>query len=99
MANVTFEPRCRNNWHIHRATEGGGQILVGVAGRGWYREEGKPAVEMRPGTVIRIPAGVKHWHGAAADSWFAHLAVEIPGQNASNEWLEPVTEQEYEELE
>ncbi len=99
IANVTFEPRCRNNWHIHRATEGGGQILVGVAGRGWYREEGKPAVEMRPGTVIRIPAGVKHWHGAAADSWFAHLAVEIPGQNASNEWLEPVTEQEYDELE
>lgn len=98
FANVTFEPRCRNNWHIHRATKGGGQMLVGVAGRGWYQEEGKPAQEMLPGTVIHIPAGVKHWHGAAADSWFAHLAFEIPGENTSNEWLEPVTDEEYDKL-
>ncbi|MDE6499861.1 MAG: carboxymuconolactone decarboxylase family protein [Rikenella sp.] len=98
VANVTFEPRCRNNWHIHRATEGGGQMLVGVAGRGWYQEEGKPAVEILPGTVIHIPAGVKHWHGAATDSWFAHLAFEVPGENASTEWLEPVTDEQYDEL-
>ena len=98
IANVTFEPRCRNNWHIHRATKGGGQMLIGVAGRGWYQEEGKPAVEILPGTVIHIPANVKHWHGAAADSWFAHLAFEVPGENASNEWLEPVTDEEYDKL-
>ena len=98
FANVTFEPRCRNNWHIHRAAEGGGQMLVGVAGRGWYQEEGKPAVEILPGTVIHIPANVKHWHGAAADSWFAHLAFEVPGENASTQWLEPVTDEEYDRL-
>lgn len=98
FSNVTFEPRCRNNWHIHKATKGGGQMLVGVAGRGWYQEEGKPAQEILPGTVIHIPANVKHWHGAAADSWFAHLAFEIPGENASNEWLEPVTDEEYDKL-
>ena len=98
FSNVTFEPRCRNNWHIHKATNGGGQMLVGVAGRGWYQEEGKPAQEILPGTVIHIPAGVKHWHGAAADSWFAHLAFEIPGENVSNEWLEPVTDEEYDKL-
>ena len=98
FSNVTFEPGCRNNWHIHRATSGGGQMLVGVAGRGWYQEEGKPAVEILPGTVIHIPANVKHWHGAAADSWFAHLAFEIPGENATNEWLEPVTDEEYSNL-
>lgn len=95
IANVTFEPGCRNNWHIHHATKDGGQMLIGVAGRGWYQEEGKPAQEILPGTVIHIPAGVKHWHGAAADSWFAHLAFEISGENASNEWLEPVTNEEY----
>lgn len=98
VSNVTFEPRCRNNWHIHRATKGGGQMLVGVAGRGWYQEEGKPAQEILPGTVIHIPAGVKHWHGAAADSWFAHLAFEVPGENTSNEWLEPVTDEQYDKL-
>lgn len=98
FSNVTFEPRCRNNWHIHHATADGGQMLVGVAGRGWYQEEGKPAQEITPGTVIHIPANVKHWHGAAADSWFAHLAFEIPGENASNEWLEPVTDEEYDKL-
>ena len=95
IANVTFEPGCRNNWHIHHATKGGGQMLIGVAGRGWYQEEGKPAQEMLPGTVIHIPAGVKHWHGAAADSWFAHLAFEVEGEHASNEWLEPVSDEEY----
>lgn len=98
VANVTFEPGCRNNWHIHRATKGGGQMLIGVAGRGWYQEEGKSAVQILPGTVIHIPAGVKHWHGAAADSWFAHLAFEVPGENTSNEWLEPVSDEEYGEL-
>ena len=98
VANVTFEPGCRNNWHIHRATRGGGQMLIGVAGRGWYQEEGKAAVQILPGAVIHIPAGVKHWHGAAADSWFAHLAFEVPGENTSNEWLEPVSDEEYGKL-
>ncbi len=98
FSNVTFEPACRNNWHIHHATKGGGQMLVGVAGRGWYQEEGKPAQEILPGTVIHIPAGVKHWHGAAKDSWFAHLAFEIAGDNVSNEWLEPVSDEEYGKL-
>ncbi len=96
--NVTFEPRCRNNWHIHRATKGGGQMLIGVAGRGWYQEEGKPAVKILPGTVIHIPANVKHWHGASADSWFSHLAFEVEGENTSTEWLEPVTDEEYDIL-
>lgn len=98
VSNVTFEPRCRNNWHIHHSSKGGGQMLVGVAGRGWYQEEGKPAQEILPGTVIHIPAGVKHWHGAAADSWFAHLAFQVPGENTSNEWLEPVTDEQYDRL-
>ena len=98
FSNVTFEPRCRNNWHIHHASEGGGQMLVCVAGKGWYKEEGKPAVQMLPGDVIHIPANVKHWHGAAADSWFAHLAFEVPGKDTSNEWLEPVSDEEYDKL-
>ena len=93
--NVTFEPGCRNNWHIHHADKGGGQILVGVAGRGYYQEWGKDAVEMKSGDCINIPAGVKHWHGAAPDSWFSHLAVEVPGENGSNEWLEPVDDEQY----
>ena len=88
--NVTFEPGCRNNWHIHHAKSGGGQILVCVAGRGYYQEWGKPAQELRPGDVVNIPVGVKHWHGAAPDSWFSHLAVEVPGDETSNEWLEAV---------
>ena len=90
IANVTFEPGCRNNWHIHHADQGGGQILIGVAGRGFYQEWGKEPVEILPGDVINIPTGVKHWHGAAPDSWFSHLAVEVPGVNTSNEWPEPV---------
>ena len=93
--NVTFEPGCRNSWHIHHASHGGGQILVCVAGRGYYQEAGKPAQELHPGDVVNIPAGVKHWHGAAADSWFSHLAGEVPGENASNEWCEPVSESGY----
>lgn len=96
--NVTFEPGCRNNWHIHHADKGGGQILVCVAGRGYYQEEGKPAQELHPGDVVNIPVGVKHWHGAASDSWFSHLAVEVPGENGSNEWLEPVSDEAYASL-
>ena len=96
--NVTFEPGCRNNWHIHHATNGGGQLLVCVAGTGWYQEWGKPARLLHPGDVVNIPAGVKHWHGATADSWFAHLAIEVPGEKTSNEWLEPVTDEEYNKL-
>lgn len=93
--NVTFEPGCRNNWHIHHADNGGGQILVCVAGCGYYQEEGKEAKKLYPGDVVNIPAGVKHWHGAAPDSWFSHLAIEVPGENSSNEWLEPVTDDVY----
>lgn len=93
--NVTFEPGCRNNWHIHHAQSGGGQILICVAGRGFYQEDGKPAQELHPGDVVNIPAGVKHWHGAAPDSWFSHLAVEVPGTETANEWLEAVNDTEY----
>ena len=93
--NVTFEPGCRNNWHIHHAKTGGGQILICVAGRGFYQEWGKEAVEMLPGSVVNIPAGVKHWHGAAPDSWFSHLAIEVPGTETSNEWLEAVDDAAY----
>ena len=96
--NVTFEPGCRNNWHIHNADKGGGQILICVGGRGYYQEWGKDAIEMKPGDCINIPVGTKHWHGAAPDSWFSHLAIEVPGANGSNEWLEPVDEQQYEGL-
>lgn len=95
IGNVTFEPGCRNNWHIHRAEKGGGQVLLCTGGNGWYQEAGKPAQALRPGDVVRIPAGVKHWHGAAKDSWFAHVAVEVPGEGSSNEWLEPVSDEEY----
>ncbi|HEM2542720.1 TPA: cupin domain-containing protein [Streptococcus suis] len=95
LANVTFEPACRNHWHIHRADKGGGQILICTAGQGWYQEEGKEAVSLEPGKVIVIPANVKHWHGAKSDSWFSHIAVEVPGENTKTEWLEPVTEEDY----
>ncbi len=98
FSNVTFEPRCRNNWHVHHASKGGGQMLVCVAGKGWYQEWGKEAKAMLPGDVVHIPANVKHWHGAAKDSWFAHLAFEIPGEDASNEWLEPVSNTDYNKL-
>ena len=95
IANVTFELGCRNHWHVHHATQGGGQMLIGVAGRGWYQEEDHKAVAILPGTVINIPAGVKHWYGAAKDSWFAHLAFAVPGSNVSNEWLEEVDDSQY----
>lgn len=98
LANVTFEPGCRNNWHIHHATKGGGQMLICTAGEGWYQEEGKEPVSLAPGTVITIPPEVKHWHGAKKDSWFSHIAAEIPGENTSNEWCEPVTDEEYNRL-
>ena len=96
--NVTFEPRCRNNWHIHHADKGGGQMLICVGGRGYYQEWGKDPVEMTPGSMVNIPEGVKHWHGAAPDSWFSHLAIEVPGENASSEWLEPVSDEQYGKL-
>lgn len=98
IGNVTFEPGCRNNWHIHKADQGGGQILLCTDGRGWYQEWGKDARELRPGDVVVIPAGVKHWHGAAKDSWFTHLAVEVPGENAESQWLEPVDAADYDAL-
>ena len=98
IANVTFEPKCRNNWHIHKATKGGGQILICVDGEGWYQEEGKEAQSLKVGNVVTIPANVKHWHGAKKDSWFSHLAIEVPGENTSNEWCEPLTDEEYDKL-
>lgn len=98
LTNVTFEPGCRNNWHIHHATKNGGQILICTAGFGWYQEEEKDAISLEPGTVIVIPANVKHWHGAKKDSWFSHIALEVPGENTSNEWLEEVSDEEYNKL-
>lgn len=98
ISNVTFEPGCRNNWHIHKASKGGGQILICVAGRGYYQEWGKEAKMLRPGDVVNVPAGVKHWHGAAPDSWFSHLAIEVPAENVSNEWLEVVDDKIYNKL-
>lgn len=98
LANVTFEPGCRNNWHIHKSTNGGGQLLICTAGSGWYQEEGKEAINLIPGMVITIPANVKHWHGAKKDSWFSHIAVEVPGEDTENVWLEPVTDEEYNNL-
>ncbi|MBR1543825.1 MAG: carboxymuconolactone decarboxylase family protein [Muribaculaceae bacterium] len=95
VANVTFEPRCRNNWHIHHR---GGQILICVGGRGWYQEWGKPARELHPGDVVDIPAEAKHWHGAARDSWFQHIAIGVPAEGATTTWLEPVIEEEYDKL-
>jgi len=95
IANVTFEPSCRNNWHIHHAAEGGGQILLVTDGEGWYQEWGQPARKIVAGDVVYIPANVKHWHGAAADSWMSHVAFEAPGTDCANEWCEPVTDEEY----
>ncbi|WP_322290404.1 carboxymuconolactone decarboxylase family protein [Paratractidigestivibacter sp.] len=97
--NVTFEPGCRNNWHVHHASTGGGQVLICVDGEGWYQQEGEPARPLKPGDVVEIPANVKHWHGAKANSWFSHLAFEYPGQDESNEWLEPVDDEAYAALE
>lgn len=98
LANVTFEPGCRNNWHIHHAKSGGGQILICTAGEGWYQEAGKEAISLQEGSVIVIPAEVKHWHGAKKDSWFSHIAVEVPGEDCSNEWLEEVNDETYHSL-
>lgn len=95
VVNVTFEPRCRNNWHIHHK---GGQILLVTDGKGWYQEWGKPAQELKPGDVVNIAPEVKHWHGAAKDSWFAHLAIEVPALGSFNEWLEPVDDEQYDRL-
>lgn len=97
VANVTFEPGCRNSWHIHKADNGGGQILICVEGEGWYQEYGKEAQSLSAGDVVSIPAGVKHWHGAKKNSWFSHLAIECPGENTANEWLEPVGDSDYPE--
>ena len=95
MCNVTFEPRCRNNWHIHHK---GGQILLCTDGEGWYQEWEQPARKLHPGDVVYIAPEVKHWHGAAADEWFTHIAIEIPAPGASNEWLEPVNDDQYNSL-
>lgn len=98
VANVTFEPGCRNNWYIHHAKKGGGQVLLCTEGEGWYQEEGKEAQSLKPGVVVQIPANVKHWHGAKKDSWFSHIAIEVPGKDTSNEWCEPVSDEEYSKL-
>ena len=98
IANVTFEPGCRNNWHIHKSTKGGGQILICVDGEGWYQEDGKEAISLKPGMVITIPANVKHWHGDKKDKWFSHLVVEVPGEDAENVWFEQVADEEYNKL-
>jgi quercetin dioxygenase-like cupin family protein len=99
VGNVTFEPGCRNNWHIHHGADGGGdQILLCTAGSGWYQAEGEEPVSLGPGTSIRVPTGTKHWHGAKADSWFSHLVFTTPGTNVHNEWLEPVDPAYYDSL-
>lgn len=98
MANVTFEPGCRNNWHIHHAKSGGGQMLVCTAGEGWLQLEGQEPQELKEGSIGIIPTGVKHWHGAKKDSWFSHISVEVPGTDTSNEWLEPVDDEYYNNL-
>lgn len=98
IGNVTFEPGCRNNWHIHHAKKGGGQILLVTAGRGYYHEWGKEPRELHPGDVVNIPPEVKHWHGAAPDCWFSHIAIEVPGEETSNQWCEPVSDEEYDKL-
>ncbi len=98
IGNVTFEPGCRNNWHIHHAKSGGGQILLVTAGRGYYQEWGKEACELKPGDVVNIPQGVKHWHGAAKDEWFQHLAIEVPVEEGKTEWCEAVSDGDYNKL-
>ena len=98
IGNVTFEPKCRNNWHIHHADRGGGQILLVTAGEGWYQEWGQKPRKLRPGDVVHIPAGVKHWHGAAENSWFQHLAIEVPGDHCKTEWCEAVSEEYYKKV-
>lgn len=96
--NVTFEPGCRNNWHIHQAVRGGGQMLICVVGCGYYQEWGRAPLKLHPGDVVNIAPGVKHWHGAAPDCWFSHLAIEVPGEDTYSEWCEPVSEEDYRQL-
>lgn len=96
--NVTFEPGCINHWHIHHASKGGGQVLIGVEGEGWCQIEGQDPIKILPGTIVEVPAGAKHWHGASKNSWFSHLAFMIPGEDLSNEWLEPVDKDFYNTL-
>jgi quercetin dioxygenase-like cupin family protein len=98
IGNVTFEPGCRNNWHIHQADKGGGQMLIVTAGKGWYQEYGKEPQSLKSGDIVHIQAGVKHWHGAAADSWFQHLAIEVSGENCKTQWCEQVSDEEYNKL-
>ena len=98
VGNVTFSPGCRNHWHIHHASKGGGQVLIGVEGEGWCQIEGQDPIKILPGTIVEVPAGAKHWHGASKNSWFSHLAFMIPGEDLSNEWLEPVDEDFYNTL-
>lgn len=98
MANVTFEPKCRNNWHIHHATKNGGQILICIDGEGFYQEENKPVRKLKAGDIVTIPANVKHWHGAQPNSWFSHIAIEVPGENTNTEWCEEVSDDEYNNL-
>ena len=98
VCNVTFEPGCRNAWHVHNASKGGGQILLCTSGSGWYQESGKDAISLTSGSVVTIPANVKHWHGAKKDSWFSHIAIEVPGENATTTWLEKVSDEEYNKL-
>lgn len=98
IANVTFEPGCRNNWHIHHAKTGGGQILLCTDGEGWYQEEGKQAQKLHPGDVVYISSGIKHWHGATKDSWFSHIAIEIPGEETNTEWFMNISDEEYNKL-
>ncbi len=98
LANVTFEPGCRNNWHIHHAKKGGGQLLICTAGEGWYQEEGKDPVSLKEGSIVVIPAEIKHRHGAKQDSYFSHIACELPGDETRNEWCEPVSDEEYSKL-
>ena len=99
VCNVNFEPGCRNAWHIHKAKSGGGQVLICTCGEGWYQEENKKAISLKEGSVVVIPPNVKHWHGAKKDSWFSHIAIEIPGIECSTEWLKPVSDEEYNKLE
>jgi len=98
VCNVTFEPGCRNNWHIHKSTKDGGQILICVEGEGWYQEENKKPISLKVGDIVNIPPNIKHWHGAKKDSWFSHIAIEVPGENLENIWLEKVEEDYYSKL-
>lgn len=98
IANVTFEPGCRNNWHVHKGDGKIGQILLCTDGEGWYQEWKQPAQYLHAGDVVSIPVGVKHWHGAAQDKWFSHVAISVPNENGGTEWLEMIDPEEYDKL-